>query len=177
MRPQDWLAERGLEDVAAPRASPATLETIARRPPPACRHASGGRRDSQGRFVAATPATAATAATDAAAAGEGPGDAAAQVRRATQEAEEAEQTEGMRTRGGGGAAAGRPRFRDGKRAYLQALPQLATAGVQRSALQEVPLSRCWTPQGWASHRQRQVGVPGGEDPPGGGGACYARRMT
>jgi hypothetical protein len=62
----------------------------------------------------------------------------------------------QQAQGGVQAEGGAPRQRDGKRAFLRALPQLATAGPMPHELHEVPLSRCWTPEDWAAHRLRQV---------------------
>jgi hypothetical protein len=102
------------------------------------------------------------------------GSAAIQARLARTQQEAAVRAQGMRTRalgGDGSRCGGRPRFRDGKRAYLRALPQLATAGAQRSALHEVPLSRCWTPEDWAAHRLRQAARAAAHE---GGGAAALR---
>lgn len=47
------------------------------------------------------------------------------------------------------------RYRTGKRAFVEALPQLIGTGGHPHKIHEIPLSRCWAPDDWAAHRVRR----------------------
>lgn len=64
--------------------------------------------------------------------------------------------DGMLSAGGniGQYASDPTAVRYGKRAYLDALPQVVGAGPKAIHLHEIPPSRCWTSGEWAAHRLR-----------------------
>ena len=65
------------------------------------------------------------------------------------------------------------RWRAGKQAYLQALPQAPTTGATPHPRAALPLSRCWAPGDWVAHRIRQqareAAAAAAAASPGGGG--------
>lgn len=114
---QDWLESHGLDASSTPHPRSSTLETIHRR-----QQAAGGRASSSAAVAAAVGGHVAA-----------PG---MQTRQQQQAAQGEVQL---------GGAEGAARLRDGKRAYLRALPQLATAGPAPRQVRPLackPAGRC-----------------------------------